>query len=82
MSVPDISKIPDEPLPENLVTSIYPAADKPVFFGHYWMSGVPELQSRNALCLDYSAGADGPLVTYTHLAGSRDLSLSNLTIHQ
>lgn len=82
MSVPDISKIPDAPLPETLVTSTYPVADKPVFFGHYWMSGEPVLQSRNALCLDYSAGTDGPLVTYTHFAGSRELSLSNLRIHK
>lgn len=82
MSVPDISKIPDAPLPENLVTSTYPVAEKPVFFGHYWMSGEPALQSRNAVCLDYSAGTDGPLVTYTHFAGSRQLSLSNLRIHK
>ena len=81
MSVPDVNQIPDEPLPEDLFGAIYPAEDKPVFFGHYWMSGEPELQSANALCLDYSAGTDGPLVTYTHVAGSRKLSLENVAIH-
>jgi hypothetical protein len=81
MSVPDISQLPDSPLPDDLLTTIYPASDKPVFFGHYWMSGEPELQSANALCLDYSAGTDGPLVTYSHVAGSRDLSLERLVVH-
>jgi hypothetical protein len=46
------------------------------------MSGEPELQSANALCLDYSAGTDGPLVTYKHIAGSGELSLEQVTIHQ
>ena len=81
MSVPDINQIPNDPLPENLAKNIYPAADKPVFFGHYWMSGEPVLQSRNALCLDYSAGIDGPLVTYTYSNESRDLNLSNVIVH-
>jgi hypothetical protein len=82
MSVPDISQLPDSPLPDDLLTTIYPDGDKPVFFGHYWMSGELELQSTNALCLDYSAGTVGPLVTYTHIAGSRELSLENVAIHK
>lgn len=82
MSVPDINQLPDAPLPDDLLTAIYPDWDLPVFFGHYWMSGAPELQSANALCLDYSAGTDGPLVTYSHFAGSRDLSLENVEIHR
>jgi hypothetical protein len=45
------------------------------------MSGEPELQSANALCLDYSAGTVGPIVTYSHVAGSRDLSLKSVVIH-
>jgi hypothetical protein len=81
MSVPDINQIPDAPLPENLFATIYPVGDKPVFFGHYWMSGEPKLQSANALCLDYSAGTDGPLVTYTHISGSQELSLANVAVH-
>ena len=82
MSVPDINQLPDTPLSDDLSTAIYPDGDTPVFFGHYWMSGNPELQSANALCLDYSAGADGPLVTYSHFAGSCDLSLENVAIHR
>ena len=82
MSVPDINQLPDTPLSDDLSTAIYPDGDTPVFFGHYWMSGNPELQSANALCLDYSAGADGPLVTYSHFAGSCYLSLENVAIHR
>jgi len=37
---------------------------KPVFFGHYWMTGAPALQSDTAACVDYSAGKDGPLMAY------------------
>jgi hypothetical protein len=82
MSVPDINQLPDAPLPDDLLTTIYPDGDKPVFFGHYWMSGEPELQSANALCLDYSAGTDGPLVTYAHVDGSPELSLESLIVHR
>ncbi len=82
MSVPDINVIPDAELPDNLLKATYPVGGKPVFFGHYWMSGEPELQSVNALCLDYSAGTVGPLVTYRHIAGSQELSLEQVIIHQ
>jgi hypothetical protein len=37
---------------------------KPVFFGHYWMTGTPALQSPMAVCVDYSAGKGGPLAAY------------------
>ena len=81
MSVPDITKLPDEPLPENLLMTIYPIEDKPVFFGHYWLSGEPELQCHNALCLDYSAGTDGPLVTYAAGENCANLCPTNIRVH-
>lgn len=37
---------------------------KPVFFGHYWMTGKPTMQTPTAACVDYSAAKDGPLVAY------------------
>lgn len=37
---------------------------KPVFFGHYWMSGLPAPLSNRAVCVDYSAGKGGPLTAY------------------
>lgn len=64
ISVPAVDDLPDAPLPGTLMAQTYPAHERPVFFGHYWLSGDPVLQAPNALCLDYSAGKDGPLVTY------------------
>lgn len=81
MSVPDINQLPDSPIPDDLLTSIYPADAKPVFFGHYWMSGEPELQSQNALCLDYSVGANGPLASYSISYGQRHLDLKFVMLH-
>lgn len=37
---------------------------KPVFFGHYWLSGDPAIQHEYAACLDYSVAAKGKLVCY------------------
>ena len=50
------------PVPPDLLPG-YPD-DKPVFFGHYWMTGTPTVLSERAACVDYSAGLGGPLVAY------------------
>jgi len=42
------------------------ADQKPVFFGHYWLSGSIELQSEYVCCLDYSIGKKDRLVAYRH----------------
>ena len=34
------------------------------------MNGTPRLQSDRAVCVDYSAGKDGPLVAYRWDAGA------------
>ena len=70
MSVPDPSALPTSPLPKNITALAYPETSKPVLFGHYWMTGTPRMQSPNALCLDYSAGKDGPLMAYTMETGA------------
>ena len=81
ISVPDPDQLPDSNLPASVTQSVYPAASKPVFFGHYWFSGEPVLQAQNALCLDYSAGTNGPLVSYQFELGATSLNLDRLTIH-
>ncbi|MCC5976227.1 MAG: metallophosphoesterase [Rubellimicrobium sp.] len=81
ISVPDSNALPDGLLPDAVAASIYPPGERPVFFGHYWLSGTPVLQRQNALCLDYSAGLDGPLVTYALGESAGPLSLGNLTVH-
>jgi hypothetical protein len=37
----------------------------PVFFGHYWLKGSPELMSPIAACVDWSIAAGGVLAAYT-----------------
>ena len=64
-----------DPLPDKLLGRIlsereldalmyYSEHDKPVFVGHYWMSGKPEPITSNVACLDYSAVKYGKLVAY------------------
>ena len=55
------------PLPDHV--RLAGADEKPTFFGHYWMTGRPALQSATAVCVDYSAGKGGPLVAYRWNAG-------------
>ena len=42
----------------------YGPQEKPLFIGHYWMSGSPEPVSTNIACIDYSAVKKGKLVAY------------------
>lgn len=79
MSVPDIDSLPLGPAPEEITKRSYPANDIPVFFGHYWMSGDVQPQASNALCLDYSAGRDGPLVSYLIDDSHRDIDLKRVS---
>ena len=69
ISVPEEAKLPpgDPPPLDGLA---YPDAEKPVFFGHYWLTGAPELQAENAVCVDYSAGLGGPLRCYRFADGA------------
>lgn len=77
MSVPDITALPTGPVPQTIAEMAYPQTAKPVFFGHYWMTGKAKMQAPNAICLDYSAGKDGPLMAYT-MEDGQPLSLKNL----
>lgn len=61
LSPEDREALPDWPLPMH---ARIPAASAPVFFGHYWLTGTPSLQSSRSVCVDYSAGNGGPLVAY------------------
>jgi hypothetical protein len=47
--------------------NFYEENERPVFFGHYWLQGLPELIRDNVCCLDYSVAGyrgDGRLVAY------------------
>jgi len=53
-----IDKIPHEPVASHILPGY--DGEKPVFVGHYWMSGEPKPLSDHIACLDYSvAGGDG-----------------------
>jgi Calcineurin-like phosphoesterase len=70
-------ELPDAPIPERALLGY--DSDKPVFFGHYWQSGIPEPLAPNVACVDYSVGSDGPLVAYrwdgeSELAASKFVS--------
>lgn len=60
--------LPDSQVPAHMLLAH--GAGKPVFFGHYWMTGKPSLQAPLAVCVDYSAGNGGALVAYRHDAGA------------
>lgn len=74
-----IEQIPHEPVPAHL----QPGYDgcKPLFIGHYWMSGTPTLMTDQIACLDYSIASDNlkkaKLCAY-RWSGESVLSVSNL----
>ncbi len=70
LSPEERAALPDIPIPKH---AIIEAAVKPTFFGHYWLTGAPTLQSNRAVCVDYSAGNGGALVAY-RFDGESDLS--------
>jgi hypothetical protein len=53
-------------LPHTLIESeTTPYTDSvPLFFGHYWRHGTLAVADTHVACVDYSAGANGPLVAY------------------
>ncbi len=74
--LPVASRTPalDLPMPTGVVRG-YDGA-RPLFIGHYWMTGVPTLLSPRIACVDYSAGKGGPMVAY-RWSGETDLSQDN-----
>ena len=79
VSVPNTSLIPDSTFNNWDEIELYPKNAPPVFFGHYWMDSPLRVERQNALCLDYSAGANGPLVSYHFNPLLPDLALKNIT---
>ena len=49
----------------------YKPEDPPLFFGHYWFEGTPQIISANVACLDYSAVRSGKLVAYNYQGEAR-----------
>jgi len=55
----------------------YAPTEKPLFIGHYWLSGEPALVRSNIACLDYSAVNKGRLVAYRFNKDDDTLSDNN-----
>ena len=51
-------------LDRSTITREFNEPAKPVFIGHYWMTGKPTPLSDKICCVDYSAGKGGDLVAY------------------
>lgn len=75
LSVPDLSQLPTDELPAELMSEIYSADSTPVLVGHYKMKGIPTLQSANATSLDYPMNK-----CVYHWSGESTLQNQNLTI--
>ena len=54
----------------------YKPNEKPVFFGHYWLQGSPNLYRGNICCIDYSVAKGGHLAAY-RFNGEQQLSNQN-----
>lgn len=56
--------IPDDPIDGDYAFT-YGYHEPPVFMGHYWFQGAPEVLAHNVACVDYSvAKPEGKLVAY------------------
>jgi len=51
--------------------------ETPVFFGHYWLRGAPQILQPHAVCLDYSVAKGGQLIGY-RWDGEQTLSADKL----
>lgn len=67
------SELPDSILPRDFRYR----ENIPVFFGHYWLNGSPEITAPNAACLDFSVAKKGYLTAY-RWSGESELSSKNL----
>lgn len=65
-------------LPDGTITAEYRyEADRPVLFGHYWLTDLAKIGSGAAMCLDHSVAKSGRLLAY-RWSGERALSLQNV----
>lgn len=68
-----LAQIPNEVLAENIDFAL--KTDKPVFVGHYWLTGAPEPLSPQVACTDYSAAVDSGYMTCYQLDTEQPLPL-------
>ena len=69
-----LAQIPIDALAENIDFAL--KTNKPVFVGHYWLTGDPEPLSAQVVCTDYSAAVDSGYLTCYQLDNDQPLPLS------
>lgn len=55
----------------------YLGGSKPLFVGHYWLTGEPSSLTNNIACLDYSVARKGGKLVAYRWSGERDISSGN-----
>lgn len=68
-----LAQIPADAMAENIDFAI--KTHKPVFVGHYWLTGSPEPLSIQVICTDYSAAVDSGYLTCYQLDTTKPLPL-------
>lgn len=68
-------QLPEDPLPPTAAFAL--DESKPVFFGHYWLQGIPCLISPSTACLDFSVAKGGALCAY-RFDGENSLQVNKL----
>ena len=68
-----LAQIPKDALAENIDFAL--KTNKPVFVGHYWLTGEPEPLSPQVVCTDYSAAVDSGYLTCYQLNSKQPLPL-------
>ena len=68
-----LAQIPPDALASNIDFAL--KTDKPVFVGHYWLTGMPEPLSSQVACTDYSAAVDHGYLTCYQLDTEQPLPL-------
>jgi len=68
-----MAQIPKDAMAENINFAI--KTHKPVFVGHYWLTGMPEPLSTQVACTDYSAAVDSGYLTCYQLDTEQPLPL-------
>ena len=58
----DLAQIPTDIIASDIDFTL--KTDKPVFIGHYWLTGQPAPLSTQVVCTDYSAAGNGFLTAY------------------
>ncbi len=75
-----LAQIPVDALAENIDFAL--KTHKPIFVGHYWLTGEPQLLSPQVVCIDYSAAVDSGYLTCYQLDTEQPLPLDSTNFVQ